>query len=94
VPFYDYVCSDCGHEMEVRHSVHGHGPAACPICHGQMRKAISAAAVHFKGSGWARKEPAGRSGRATAKEPASASTEGAAASSGESPGGSTSKNPD
>ena len=56
VPFYDYVCANCGHEMEVMHSVHGHGPAACPKCDGTMKKAISAPAVHFKGSGWARKE--------------------------------------
>ena len=56
MPIYDYICTNCGHEIEVIHSVNGHGPAACPKCGGQMRKAIVAAAVHFKGSGWARKE--------------------------------------
>jgi putative FmdB family regulatory protein len=56
VPIYDYVCTTCGHGVEVIHSVNGHGPAACPKCGGQMRKAIVAAAVHFKGSGWARKD--------------------------------------
>jgi putative FmdB family regulatory protein len=56
VPFYDYVCEKCGHEMEVMHSVHGHGPSACPSCGGMMKKAITAAAVHYKGSGWARKD--------------------------------------
>ncbi len=56
MPIYDYVCTNCGHEMEVIHPVQGHGPAACPKCGGHMRKAIVAAAVHFKGSGWARKE--------------------------------------
>lgn len=56
MPIYDYVCTSCGHEMEVIHSVAGHGPSACPKCGGHMRKAIVAAAVHFKGSGWARKE--------------------------------------
>jgi putative FmdB family regulatory protein len=67
VPFYDYICSNCGHEMEVMHSVEGSGPSECPKCHGQMRKAISAPAIHFKGSGWARKEPSSRAGRSFAK---------------------------
>jgi putative FmdB family regulatory protein len=68
VPFYDYICNNCGHQVEVMHSVEGLGPAECPNCHGPMRKSISAPAVHFKGSGWARKEPSGKSGRAGAKE--------------------------
>lgn len=56
MPIYDYVCSNCGHRMEVSHSIHGHGPSACPVCGGPMKKAYSAPAVHFKGTGWARKE--------------------------------------
>jgi putative FmdB family regulatory protein len=56
VPTYDYVCSACGHRLEVMHGVHGHGPAACPRCGGPMRKAFAAPAVHFKGTGWAKKE--------------------------------------
>ena len=60
MPFYDYVCEKCGHQMEVMHSVHGHGPSVCPECGGPMKKAISAPAVHFKGSGWARKERTGK----------------------------------
>lgn len=67
MPIYDYVCNNCGHEMEVIHPVQGHGPAACPNCGGHMRKAIVAAAVHFKGSGWARKER----GTGRASKPAS-----------------------
>lgn len=69
MPIYDYVCTNCGHEMEVIHPVQGHGPAACPKCGGHMRKAIVAAAVHFKGSGWARKERGtGRPSRPASKE--------------------------
>jgi putative FmdB family regulatory protein len=63
VPFYDYVCEKCGHEMEVMHSVHGHGPSVCPVCGGEMKKAITAPAVHFKGSGWARKERTGKAAK-------------------------------
>ena len=72
MPIYDYVCTNCGHEMEVIHPVQGHGPAACPKCGGHMRKAIVAAAVHFKGSGWARKE------RGTGRQSKPASNEAAA----------------
>ncbi len=56
MPTYDYVCRACGHRLEVVHGREGHGPEVCPVCGGRMRKAISAAAVHFKGSGWAKKD--------------------------------------
>jgi putative FmdB family regulatory protein len=68
VPIYDYVCSSCGHTLEVSHSIHGHGPSGCPECGGVMKKAVSAPAVHFKGTGWARKEGSGGSKPARAKE--------------------------
>lgn len=57
MPLYDYDCAACGRRFEVVHGVHVEGPTVCPICgRGPIRKAISAAAVHFKGSGWAKKE--------------------------------------
>jgi putative FmdB family regulatory protein len=57
VPLYDYVCAACGRRFEVIHGVHGDPPTACPLCgEGPVRKAISAPAVHYKGSGWAKKE--------------------------------------
>ncbi len=56
MPTYDYVCQKCGHRMEVVHGLHGHGPSTCPVCGGDMRKAFAPPAVHFKGTGWARKE--------------------------------------
>jgi len=56
LPIHDYVCVDCGHAMEVMHSVHSHGPDVCPQCGGQMKKTLAAPSVHYKGSGWARKD--------------------------------------
>jgi putative FmdB family regulatory protein len=57
MPLYDYDCSACGRRFEVAHGVQVEGPTVCPICgRGPIRKAISAAAVHYKGSGWAKKE--------------------------------------
>jgi putative FmdB family regulatory protein len=57
VPLYDYVCEACRHRFEVIHGVHDHGPTTCPNCgKGPVRKAITTAAIHYKGSGWAKKE--------------------------------------
>lgn len=57
MPLYDYDCAACGSRFEVNHSVHGEGPSQCPQCGGgPVRKAFAAPAIHFKGSGWAKKE--------------------------------------
>jgi putative FmdB family regulatory protein len=57
MPLYDYDCAACGRRFEAIHGVYGDPPAACPLCgSGPVRKAIGAPAVHFKGSGWAKKE--------------------------------------
>lgn len=57
MPLYDYDCAACGRRVEVIHGVHAAGPTACPTCGGgPLRKAIAAAAVHFKGSGWAKRD--------------------------------------
>jgi putative FmdB family regulatory protein len=57
VPLYDYDCAACGRRFEVIHGVHADSPAACPLCGGgPVRKAITAASVHYRGTGWAKKE--------------------------------------
>ena len=57
MPLYDYDCAACGRRVEVIHGVHAAGPMECPNCgSGPLRKAIAAAAVHFKGSGWAKRD--------------------------------------
>ena len=57
MPLYDYDCAACGRRFEVIHGVHADGPTTCPLCgKGPVRKAITAAAIHYKGSGWAKKE--------------------------------------
>jgi putative FmdB family regulatory protein len=53
VPIYDYVCAN-GHTTEVIHGVNDPGPANCPVCGAPLRKAVSAPAIVFKGSGWAK----------------------------------------
>jgi putative FmdB family regulatory protein len=77
MPLYDYDCAACGRRVEVVHGVHAPGPTHCPNCgSGPLRKAITAAAVHYKGSGWAKKERRASvtSGSAKATEDAATST--------------------
>jgi len=57
VPLYDYDCANCGRRFELIHGVYADPPATCPLCgRGPIKKAIAAPAIHFKGSGWAKKE--------------------------------------
>jgi putative FmdB family regulatory protein len=72
VPLYDYDCAACGRRFEVIHGVNDAAPEHCPLCgEGPVRKAFTAPAVHFKGSGWAKKER-----RAAAKNRSSSSEDG------------------
>jgi putative FmdB family regulatory protein len=84
MPLYDYDCSACGRRFEAIHGVHDDPPAACPLCgSGPVRKAIAAPAVHFKGSGWAKKErrptPSSTASSTDGAEGGSTSTDDAAA---------------
>ena len=54
MPTYDYVCTNCGHRLEVLHGVNAPGPSACPDCGGRLRRSFSPPTIHFKGSGWAK----------------------------------------
>ena len=57
MPLYDYDCAACGRRFEVIHGVHADSPAACPLCGGgPVKKAITAASVHYRGTGWVKKE--------------------------------------
>jgi putative FmdB family regulatory protein len=57
MPLYDYDCAACGRRFETIHGLFDDAPAVCPLCgSGPVRKAIGAPAVHYKGSGWAKKE--------------------------------------
>jgi len=80
MPIYDYTCSKCRRVTEVIHGINDHGPRFCPECgaEGTMTKAFVAPAVHFKGSGWAKKD------RSTARASRSKDEGGSAASAGDS----------
>ena len=89
MPVYDYTCAACGRRFEVLHGVHAEGPTACPLCgKGPVRKAITAAAVHYRGSGWAKKE---RHAAATSSKRSGGDSSASDASGSEDGGGSSSK---
>lgn len=71
MPIYDYTCASCGHLTEVIHGMREGGPRFCPSCgaEGTMRKGFAAPAVHFKGSGWAKKDRSATSSPGRAKTP-------------------------
>ncbi len=67
MPTYDYICSNCGKTTEIVHSINGSAPSACPACgaEGTLRKAFNPPTIHFKGSGWAKKDRSGSGPKAS-----------------------------
>lgn len=74
MPVYDYTCATCGQLTEVIHGIRDGAPRFCPACGAEsaMRKGFATPAVHFKGSGWAKKDRAASSsaGKSRAGKPA------------------------
>ena len=66
MPVYEYLCGSCGRRTDVIHGIHVPGPTACEACGGPLRKAVSAAAIVFKGAGWAKKDARDRQVRPSA----------------------------
>jgi putative FmdB family regulatory protein len=52
MPLYEYRCKKCGHSFEKIQKFSDKPVKKCPECGGPVEKAITAAAVQFKGSGW------------------------------------------
>lgn len=53
MPFYEYRCENCGHEMEVLQKISDAPLVDCPQCsQPALKKLVSAAAFRLKGSGW------------------------------------------
>ena len=93
MPTYDYLCPN-GHRFEVIHGRTASGPDVCPVCGAApVRKAISAPSIHFKGSGWAKKDrgsAARKAASASETAPAAAAADGGSGASGSRPDGSAS----
>ena len=53
MPIYEYVCNDCGHELEALQGISDDVLTDCPECRqAALRRKISAAAFRLKGGGW------------------------------------------
>jgi putative FmdB family regulatory protein len=52
MPIYEYVCGACNKKTEVIQRVNEPKLRVCPHCGGRLKKAISAPAIQFKGSGF------------------------------------------
>mgnify|MGYP006429544819 CR=1 FL=1 len=53
MPIYEYVCDECGHELEALQGMSDAMLTDCPACgNPALRRKISAAAFRLKGSGW------------------------------------------
>jgi putative FmdB family regulatory protein len=53
MPIYEYRCGSCGHQQEFIQKVGADPLTDCPACEEPaLRKLVSAAAFHLKGSGW------------------------------------------
>ena len=56
VPTYQYVCTDCGSDLEAVQSFSEASLTECPTCGGKLRKRFGAVGVVFKGSGFYRND--------------------------------------
>jgi len=52
MPIYEYVCEKCRKKTEVIQRIGERPLKVCPHCGGKLKKAISAPAIQFKGSGF------------------------------------------
>lgn len=53
MPFYEYRCDACGHQLEVMQKMSDAPLSDCPACEKPgLTKLVSATAFRLKGSGW------------------------------------------
>jgi len=58
MPIYEYVCSNCGTKTDILQGINDPAPQFCPTCGAEhtLRKQFAPPTIHFKGSGWAKKD--------------------------------------
>lgn len=92
MPIYEYVCTSCDHRSDILHGINDPGPNFCPSCgeEGTMRKQFAPPAIHYKGSGWAKKDRGGSSSGTKASRSSGSSSSSSSSSEGSSGGSSSS----
>ncbi|MGH2462811.1 MAG: FmdB family zinc ribbon protein [Candidatus Limnocylindria bacterium] len=81
MPTYDYRCRDCGHTIEIIHSILEDGPEVCERCRGPMQRVLHPTGVIFRGSGFYATDSRKPAGTASG-ESAAGSAEGGSSSEG------------
>lgn len=76
MPIYEYDCASCGKRTEAIQRLGERPLKICPHCGGKLKKAFSAPAIQFKGSGWYVNDYAGARGDQKKKEASADSKEG------------------
>lgn len=84
MPTYDYVCGQCGHRLEIFHSITASAKRKCPACgKNKLQRRIGAGAgILFKGSGFYQTDYRSAAYEASAKGDKEASGEPTGAESG------------
>ncbi len=52
MPMYEYHCTECNHQFELRQKFSDPPATECPQCNGKVEKMISQSAFSLKGAGW------------------------------------------
>jgi putative FmdB family regulatory protein len=52
MPTYEYVCRNCGNQLEVVQAFSDEALTICPNCGGELRKVFGNVGIVFKGSGF------------------------------------------
>lgn len=90
MPIYEYVCTTCDHRSDILHGINDPVPRFCLSCgrEGTMRKLFAPPVIHYRGSGWAKKDRGGssRASSSSASSASSASSGDAAGSDGKAEG--------
>lgn len=80
MPIYEYDCDSCGKRTEAIQRLGERQLKICPHCGGKLKKAFSAPAIQFKGSGWYVNDYSGARGEQKKKEASADSKEGSSES--------------
>lgn len=52
MPVYEYQCTECGNQFELRQKFSDAPASECPSCSGPVKKLISQSGFALKGGGW------------------------------------------
>ena len=75
MPYYRYICENCGHKFRVLHLEGVNDEVSCPECAGSdVHRLLPRVAVQFKGSGYYRTDRANKKSKTGTKGPSDKGT--------------------